>query len=148
MKPPPRPSSPPTIPAIIPHEQYSRIWCNFQFVISFPLDAITLVPLHKHMASKSVTEAAIGTCMMWNYLVQLFLFPETKQHSMFSTGAPQAFWVQVPAPMMSCQYSIAIEDCFQNSCADMYLHIIWKSIKDSILAAGLKYFQSILFYEL
>jgi len=36
-------------------------------VISFPLDAITLVPLYKHMASKIVTEAAIGTYAMGNY---------------------------------------------------------------------------------
>jgi hypothetical protein len=40
-------------------------------VISFPLDAITLVPLYKHMASKIVTEAAIGTYAMGNYYVEL-----------------------------------------------------------------------------
>lgn len=81
MKPPPRPSNPPTIPATMPQEQYIKIWCNFQFVISFPLDAITLVPLYKHIASKSVTDTAIGTyikmkvlCLTYYVLGKIWYF--------------------------------------------------------------------------
>lgn len=62
MKPPPKPSKPPTMPATIPQQQYRKSRCGFQVVvISFPFDAITLLPLYKPTASYIVTDAAIGT---------------------------------------------------------------------------------------
>jgi len=63
INPPPRPSKPPIIPAIIPIEQY-RINCfTLQFVCCSPLEAITLFPLYKSIASYPLTPIAIGT---WN----------------------------------------------------------------------------------
>uniref|UniRef100_A0A7C8ZST2 Uncharacterized protein n=1 Tax=Opuntia streptacantha TaxID=393608 RepID=A0A7C8ZST2_OPUST len=62
MNPPPRPRSPPTIPAQMPIIQQRISWCTFQLCTASPLEASTLFPLYSITASYPDAPNATGIC--------------------------------------------------------------------------------------